>query len=156
MSATPAAIGSGRVWLRRSLGGPAEQLKTARRVALASGAVVILCATVLIGDYAVGAWRGAGQTARIVELEEQTGTDAEVAARLHEERKQQTDESLARETRGRVLAWVLLVAGGVFVAAGRWWMSLGRSRCPRWRSWWRCGLGCRRGRRERGRGGGAG
>ena len=52
------------------------------------------------------------------------------APQLEEERKRQTDESLARETRGRVLAWVLLVTGGVFVGAGKWWVSLGADAHP--------------------------
>ena len=107
MTSAPAAIASSRAWLQRSLGEPGDQVKAARRAVIVSAAVVLACATVLIADYAVGVWRNAGQTARIVELEERTGADAEVAAELHEERKRQTDESLARETRGRVLAWIL-------------------------------------------------
>ena len=47
-----------------------------------------------------------------------------VAETLHDERERQTDVSLVRETRNRALAWVLLVAGGVFVASGKWYMSL--------------------------------
>ena len=130
MTSVPPAIGSGRAWLRRSLGEPAEQLRTARRLAIASGLGVLVCTTALIADYAVGAWRAGAEKARIVELEGQTGGDAEVAAVLHEERKGQTDASLARERRGRVLAWVLLVAGGVLVGSGKWWVSLGAERVP--------------------------
>jgi NADH:ubiquinone oxidoreductase subunit E len=130
MSATPTAIGSGPAWLRRKVGEATEQMKLARRIAIVSGTVVVVCTAVLIADYAVGAWRTARQTARIVELEGQTKGDAEVAAVLHDERKAQTDESLARETRGRALAWVLLLAGGVFVGSGKWWVSLGAERVP--------------------------
>ena len=127
---TSTAIASGRAWLQRSLGEPGDQVKAARRVAIVSAAAVLVCATVLIVDYAVGIWRNAGQTARIVELEGRTGADAEMAAELHEERKRQTDESLARETRGQLLAWVLLVAGGAFVGAGKWVVSLEPERVP--------------------------
>ena len=130
MTSLPSALVRGRGWLEGHVGGADEQRRLARRIAVVTGVVVLACTTVLIVDYAVGVWRTAGQTARIVELEGQTKGDAEMAAVLHEERKRQTDESLARETRGRVLAWVLLVTGGVFVGAGKWWVSLGADAHP--------------------------
>ena len=123
MSVTPAAVATGKTWFERRLGGPEEQLRTARRVTRAAGAVVAACALLLIVDHGIGAWQGAGQSARIVELEGQTKGDAEVAAVLHEERKEHTDGSLGRETRGQALAWVLLLAGATFVAAGKWWQA---------------------------------
>jgi NADH:ubiquinone oxidoreductase subunit E len=119
-----------RIRLQRSLGEAGDQRRTARHLALASGVVVVACTLFLIGDHAVGVWQGVRQTVSIKALEEQTKGDAEVAARLHEERKEQTDASLARETRGRALAWVLLFAGSTFVAAGKWWVSLQPERRP--------------------------
>jgi NADH:ubiquinone oxidoreductase subunit E len=128
MSAGLAAVT--KIRLHRSLGDTDDQRTTAGRVALASGAVVVACTLFLIGDYAVGVWQGAGATVRIEELEGQTKGDPEVATRLHEERKEHTDASLAREARGYALAWVLLFAGGTFVAAGKWWVSLQPERRP--------------------------
>jgi NADH:ubiquinone oxidoreductase subunit E len=61
---------------------------------------------------------------RIERLEAQTKTDSAIAAPLHDERKRQTDVTLARETRSRVFAWILLVSGGLFVASGKWYVSL--------------------------------
>jgi NADH:ubiquinone oxidoreductase subunit E len=130
VTSLPSALVRGRGWLERHVGGADEQRRLAGRIAVVAGVAVLVCTAVLIVDYAVGVWRTAGQTARIVELEGQTKGDAEMAAVLHEERKRQTDESLARETRGRVLAWVLLVTGGVFVGAGKWWVSLGAEAHP--------------------------
>ena len=128
-SAIP-AITRGRDWLQRSLGSADDQLRIARRAAIASGAVALLCTTVLIADHAIAVWRAPAEKALVVELEGQTKANAEIAAQLHDERKQQTDVSLSRETRGRILAWILLVAGGLFVASGKWSMSLRPERLP--------------------------
>ncbi len=130
MTSLPSALVRGRGWLEGHVGGAGEQRRLAGRIAAVAGVVVVLCTAVLIVDHAVGLWRDAGQKARIVDLEGQTKEDAEVAAVLHEERKGQTDASLARETRGRALAWVLLMAGGAFVGAGKWWVSLGPEAVP--------------------------
>lgn len=124
MTSALAAITHGRAWLRSSLATTDDQLRVARRVALVSSAVALLCTTLLITDHAVAVWRAPGEKASIVELEGQTKGDAEIASRLHDERKQQTDVSLARETRGRILAWILLVASGLFVATSKWLVSL--------------------------------
>ncbi len=124
MTSALAAITSGRAWLERSLGEAGDQMRTARRVAIGSAALVLVCTTILIADHAMALWRAPGETARVEELEGQTKGDAAIAAPLHDERKRQTDVSLGRETRGRVLAWMLLVAGGLFVASGRWSLSL--------------------------------
>jgi NADH:ubiquinone oxidoreductase subunit E len=130
MMSALAAITDSRAWLRRSLAAIEDQLRVARRVAIASGAVALLCTTVLIADHAIAVWRASAEKALIVELEEQTKDDAEIATQLHDERKQQTDASLTREARGRVLAWILLVAGGLFVATGKWSVSLRPQRLP--------------------------
>jgi len=50
--------------------------------------------------------------------------DAGIALTLHEERKRQTALSQARDKRGRILAWVLLVSGGLLVGSGKWYLSL--------------------------------
>jgi NADH:ubiquinone oxidoreductase subunit E len=130
MTAAATAIARGRAWLEHAVGGAEEQARVARRIVVASGAVLVLSTVVLVGDYAVSVWREAGQTARIVEMEGQTKEDAEMAALLHEERKGHTDGTLARETRGRALAWVLLLAGAVFVGGGKWAASLRPERHP--------------------------
>lgn len=130
MSATPTAIGSGPAWLRRLVGEAHDQMRVARGLAVAATVVVFVAASVLIATHIAYVWNAGADEARIVELEGRTKGDPEVAARLHEERKRQTDTSLARETRGRVLAWVLLVASGVLVGAGKWWVSLGPEAHP--------------------------
>jgi len=96
----------------------------ARRVAIGSAVVVLVCTSALVADQAVAARRASAEKARIERLEAQAKTDSAIAAPLHEERKRQTGVSLARETRGRVLAWILLVSGGLFVASGKWYVSL--------------------------------
>jgi NADH:ubiquinone oxidoreductase subunit E len=96
----------------------------AHRVAVGSAVAVLVCTSALVADHAVAAWRAAAEKSRIERLEGQAKTDAAIAAPLHDERKRQTDVSLARETRGRVLAWILLVSGGLFVASGKWYVSL--------------------------------
>jgi NADH:ubiquinone oxidoreductase subunit E len=124
MTSALAAITGSRAWLRRSLATTDDQMRVARRVALVSGLVALVCTAVLIAGHALAVWRAPTEKATIVGLEGQTKEDAEIAAELHDERKRQTDVSLARETRERALAWVLLVAGGAFVASGKWFMSL--------------------------------
>jgi NADH:ubiquinone oxidoreductase subunit E len=96
----------------------------ARRVAVGSAVVVLVCTGALVADHAVAAWRAPAEKRRIERLEAQAKTDSAIAAPLHDERKRQTGISLARETRGRVLAWILLASGGLFVASGKWYVSL--------------------------------
>jgi len=96
----------------------------ARRVAIGSALVALVCTGALVADHAVAVWRARAEKSRIERLEAQAKTEAAIAAPLHDERKRQTGVSLARETRGRVLAWILLVSGGLFVAAGQRYVSL--------------------------------
>jgi NADH:ubiquinone oxidoreductase subunit E len=124
MTSALAAITNGRAWLRRSLATTDDQMRVARRVALVSGVVALACTAVLIAGQAIAVWRAPAEKSQIVELEGQTKEDAEIAAELHDERKRQTDVSVSRETRGRALAWILLLSGGIFVASGKWAMSL--------------------------------
>jgi len=119
-----------RIALERVVGAGNNPMKAARRLAVASGAIVSICTMLLIVDHAVGSWRDTRQAALVEGLEAQTKGDPEIATQLHQERKTQTSASVARETRGRALAWVLLVAGGGFVAAGKWWVSLQPERRP--------------------------
>jgi NADH:ubiquinone oxidoreductase subunit E len=95
-----------------------------RRVAVGSAVVALVCASALVADHAGAAWGATSEKARIERLEAQAKTDAAIAPPLHDERKRQTDASLGRETRGRVLAWILLVSGGLFVASAKWYVSL--------------------------------
>jgi Flp pilus assembly protein TadB len=111
----------------------------ARRVAIGSAVVVLVCTGALVADHAVAAWRAAAEKRRIERLEAQTKTDSAIAAPLHDERKRQTDVTLARETRSRVFAWILLVSGGLFVASGKWYVSLRPQPLPSSTTWWLCG-----------------
>jgi NADH:ubiquinone oxidoreductase subunit E len=101
-----------------------EPMQVARRIAVVSAVVAFACTAALVADHALAVWRAPDEKSRIEGLEGQTKTVAAIAAPLHDERKRQTDVSLARDTRGRVLAWVLLVSGGLFVASGRRYVSL--------------------------------
>ena len=96
----------------------------ARRVAIGSALVALVCTGALVADHAVAVWRARAEKSRIERLEAQAKTEAAIAAPLHDERKRQTDLSRARETRGRVFAWILLVSGGLFVASGQRYVSL--------------------------------
>jgi NADH:ubiquinone oxidoreductase subunit E len=101
----------------------ATQSRIARRLGIASAAVILICAVVLIADHLVAMARADSEKSRVDELVEQIKTDATIAESLHGEREQQTNVSITRKTRNRALAWLLLVAGGVFVASGKWYMS---------------------------------
>jgi len=101
-----------------------RQMTIARRLSIASGAAVLACMALLIGDYVVAVVRAPGEAEWVKELEAQVKTDADVAAQLHDERERQTNARIARKTRGRWAGWVLLATGGLFVAGGKWYVSL--------------------------------
>jgi NADH:ubiquinone oxidoreductase subunit E len=97
-----------------------REARTARRVAAAAALVAALCAVSLVADHVVAVRRAPAGRARVLELEGSVKMDAKLAAALHDERKRQTDSSRGREARVRVLSWMLLAAGAVFVASGKW------------------------------------
>ena len=99
------------------------RLKVARRVAAAAALVVLLCTTALVADHVVAARRAPADESRVLALEASVKTDAKRAAALHGERKQQTDSSRGRDARGRALAWMLLIAGALFVGSGKWYLA---------------------------------
>jgi NADH:ubiquinone oxidoreductase subunit E len=99
-------------------------LNSARRLGIVSGAVVLVCLGLLIGEY-IFTLTAAPRNKRVVDEQiTRVKTDFEAAQLLHDERERQTAVSLARETRGQVAAWVLLVAGGLFVISGKRYMSM--------------------------------
>jgi NADH:ubiquinone oxidoreductase subunit E len=110
--------------------GENKQVKIARRMALLSAVLALLCGLLLIVDLAVASLRAPAEASLIEELEKLVKTDPEAATTLHEERERQTNASLARKARGRAAAWVLLVAAGVFLASGKWLMSRRPQRLP--------------------------
>jgi NADH:ubiquinone oxidoreductase subunit E len=93
------------------------------RLGMASALVALGCVIVLLADYGIALGRASGEKSRVQALEERAKTDPEAATELHEERERQTLASMARETRSRAVAWVLLAAGGIFVACGKSTMS---------------------------------
>ncbi len=101
---------------------------TRRRLALrlfvAAAVVAAICVDVLIAEYLIASRREAVETPGIEALETEAKTDPLAAERLHEARERRANAQLAREARGRVTAWVLLVAGAAFVAFGKWYVSL--------------------------------
>ena len=102
----------------------AGQLTISRRLAAAAASVAVLCATALVAEHAVAVRRAPGEASRVQALEESAKTNAKAAAALHAEHKQQADASLGRGARGRVYAWMLLVAGALFVGSGQWSLKL--------------------------------
>ena len=101
-----------------------KQLTNARRLAIASGALIVVCLVLLIGEYVLTLTATPGNERVVDEYVTRVKTEFEAAQLLHDERDRQTAVSLARETRGKVAAWVLLVAGGLFVIGGKWYMSM--------------------------------
>jgi NADH:ubiquinone oxidoreductase subunit E len=101
-----------------------QQLRSARRLGAMSALLALVCVVTLVADYVVAVGRAPAQTRQVQGLENAARVDASKAAALLDERKLQTAQSLARDRRGRVLAWVLLVASGLVVASGKWYLSL--------------------------------
>jgi NADH:ubiquinone oxidoreductase subunit E len=101
-----------------------KRLAMARSIGRVSVFVALVAVGGLVADHVGALRRAPAVTRRVQGLEEEVKTDSGKASTLHDERKLQTDHSLARERRGRVLAWVLLVSGGLIVASGMWYQSL--------------------------------
>lgn len=101
-----------------------RQLQLARRTGTLSALVAAVGVAWLLADHGLAASRASAERTRIERLERQVATDAGLASSLHEERKQQTARSLARDGRARVLAWLLVVSGGLLVGSGKWYQSL--------------------------------
>jgi NADH:ubiquinone oxidoreductase subunit E len=107
-----------------------RQTRIVLRLGTAAGLVILVCVIWLIADYVVALRRAPGEKSLVEEMHEQVKTDAGIAETLHQERERQTDVSLRRKSQSRIIAWVLLVAGGVFVACGKQYMSLRPQRLP--------------------------
>ena len=101
-----------------------RQLRMARGLGTVSVLVALVALVGLLADHVVALRRAPAERSRVQGLEEEVKTDARKASALHDERKQQTDRSVARDRRGRALAWVILVSGGLIVASGIWHQSL--------------------------------
>jgi NADH:ubiquinone oxidoreductase subunit E len=107
-----------------------KQNRIALGVTLTSATVVLICSGVLIADHAMALGRAPDEKALVEELVAGVKNDAAIAEPLHAERDRQTTDSITRKDRNRALAWVLLLAGAVFVAGGKWTMSLRPQRTP--------------------------
>jgi len=101
-----------------------KQGKTVLRLGIASAVLVLVCTTVLIGDYLIALNRAPEEESLVERLEQQVKTDFGIAEELHGERERQTVAEIAREGRSQIVAWVLLVAGVAFVASAKRYMSL--------------------------------
>jgi len=102
----------------------------ARRLVILSALLVGVCCVVLIADHLVATLRAPAEATRVDELVQQTKTTPDSATELHDERERQTQASVARGSRAKFLAWVLLLAGSVFVASGKWYMNLRPQKLP--------------------------
>jgi NADH:ubiquinone oxidoreductase subunit E len=94
--------------------------RLARRLGAASALVAFVSVGALVADHFVAVRRAPAEKSRVQALEAQVKTQAGMAAALHEERQRQAARSLARESRDRVLAWLVLASCGVAVALGQW------------------------------------
>jgi NADH:ubiquinone oxidoreductase subunit E len=117
-AADPGAVSAGR------------RPTAARRLGAAAGLVAALATIALLADHFIAANRASVDKARVQALEASVKTDAAVSAALHDERRHQTESSLGRDGRGRLLSWVLLVASAALVAAASWDQSLRPERLP--------------------------
>ncbi len=96
-----------------------RRLRAVRTLTAVAALAVAVTTTLLLADVAADRLRASGDAELLTELEERTRSDAAVAAELEAERERQTDRSLSRESRGRRLGWVLLVAAAVFVTTAK-------------------------------------
>jgi NADH:ubiquinone oxidoreductase subunit E len=102
----------------------------ARILVRVSGLVVLCGLGFLVADHGVAWGRSDSEKATIETLEAQVKREPAAAQALHEERERQTDASLARRERSGRVAWLILVAGGVFVATGKRITSLAPAPAP--------------------------
>ena len=102
---------------------PARQGVVAMGAGLVAGLVVAVCTVMLIADHVATVRRAPDDKIRVEALRERIAIDAGVAAPLHEERERQTAVSLERKARNRQIAWILLLAGSICVACGKWYMA---------------------------------
>jgi len=96
-----------------------------RRAAAVFGGVAALLVIVLVADGIAERGRAAREETVIEQLEGAVLTDAGAAAELTAARELQTARSVARKTLNRRLAWALLIATGLFLAAAKRFQALG-------------------------------
>ena len=90
-----------------------------RVLAALSALVVLVCIALLLFEYTAERRRAPEEAGRVETLREQVSRDAAVAESLHAERERQTAKVLERKARAERIAWVLLVAGGLFLGCGK-------------------------------------
>jgi NADH:ubiquinone oxidoreductase subunit E len=105
-------------------------MRNARRWVVVSGVVALVCVALLIVDYVAGVRRAPDEKQTVETLQERVKLDATVAEGLHEERERQTEASIGRAGRAKILSWILLGAAGIFVASGKRVMTRRPQRLP--------------------------
>jgi NADH:ubiquinone oxidoreductase subunit E len=83
------------------------------RARIAAG-LIALCVAVLLVDYAVASWRAPRDDQRVKALQEQVKSDAAQSPTLTAEQKRITAARRARKFRDNIVAWVLILAAGLF------------------------------------------
>jgi NADH:ubiquinone oxidoreductase subunit E len=83
------------------------------RARIAAG-LIALCVAVLLVDYAVASWRAPRDDQRVKALQERVKSDAAQSPILTAEQKRITAAPRARKLRDNVVAWVLILAAGLF------------------------------------------
>jgi NADH:ubiquinone oxidoreductase subunit E len=107
---------------------------TQRHVALAiaavAGIVVFACIVILVADMIAARRQDPLDDKRLEELVELVKTDAAAAGELDAESQRQANESVQRELENTRVAWTLILAAALFLAAAKWLVSLRAHRPP--------------------------
>ena len=93
--------------------------RDARTTAWAAGILIALCVAILLTDYARASRSGPRDDQLIKALQEQVKSDAALAPKLAGEQKRVTAARLARKSRDKAIAWVLILASAVFLTAAK-------------------------------------
>jgi len=102
---------------------------SARRGAWIAGSAAALCVAILFADYLAAARRAPVDAGQILNLQQQTKTDASLAPKLAAEHKRITAARQARRSRDNVVAWLLIATAAVFLTCIK--ALVGRAPGPR-------------------------
>ncbi len=97
------------------------RLQSITRTCVATaGLIIAVCVAILLADYVVFRILTPQDDKRHLALQEQIKTDATLAPKLAADQKAVTQRRLARRTRGRVIAYVLIGSAALFLACTTW------------------------------------
>jgi len=100
-----------------------------RACMVTAGLIIGVCVTILITDYVAARVQTPRDDKRHAGLQERVKTDATLAPKLATDQKAVTERRLARKTRGKVIAYVLIASAALFLSCASW-LSAQRDRKP--------------------------